>query len=174
MNKTFVSFAFFILTVLPRIAFGGSTEEETTAIRDLETQQQEAFNQHDAKAYASLFTEDGDCVNVVGWWWRGRPEIEQKLTAAFAFVFSDSVLTITDVDVRFPTSDIAVVHVHWRMTGARTPDGLPKPEKGIQTQLLQKQNGKWLIAAFQNTLSLPEIAFPKGPPASEPQSTAKH
>ena len=41
-------------------------------IRRVQTEQQEAWNRHDAKAYASLFSDDGDCVNVVGWWWKGR------------------------------------------------------------------------------------------------------
>ena len=39
-----------------------------------------------------LFTADGDVVNVLGWWWRGRPDIERKLTAAFPFVFKESRL----------------------------------------------------------------------------------
>src|ERR1700757_2174066 len=72
---------------------------ETTAIREVEKQQQEAWNRHDAKAYASLFSEDGDCVNVVGWWWKGRAEIEKNLTAAYGFVFRDSALTIPEKDV---------------------------------------------------------------------------
>ena len=151
---------------LPRIARCDSSEADVTAIRELEKQQQAAWNQHDAKAYASLFSEDGDCVNVVGWWWKGRAEIEKKLTAAYAFVFRESVLTLGDVDVKFPASEMAIAHVRWTMTGARTPQGLPKPEQGIQTQLLQKQKGKWLIIAFQNTNAIPEMPFPQGPPTS--------
>ena len=38
-------------------------------IRQLQARQQDAWNRHDANAYAALFTDDGDCVNVVGWWW---------------------------------------------------------------------------------------------------------
>jgi uncharacterized protein (TIGR02246 family) len=69
------------------------TQQDKTAIRDLVgTQQADAWNKQDAKAYAALFTEDGDCVNVVGWWWKGRAEIEKKLTDAFALVFKESVL----------------------------------------------------------------------------------
>ncbi|HZJ37771.1 MAG TPA: SgcJ/EcaC family oxidoreductase [Chthoniobacterales bacterium] len=157
----------FLTAFTPRSALSDSSEAETKAVRNVQTQQQDAWNRHDAKAYASLFAEDGDCVNVVGWWWKGRAEIEKKLTAAYAFVFSESVLTITDVEVRFPAPDVAVAHVRWTMTGARTPDNIPKPQQGIQTQLLQKQNGKWLIAAFQNTNSIPETPFPQGPPTNK-------
>ena len=87
------------------------------------------------KAYAALFTEDGDCVNVVGWWWKGRAEIEKKLTDAYVYVFHESVLTIGEVTARSLQPDWAVAHVRWTMTGARTPQGLPVPQQGIQTQL---------------------------------------
>jgi uncharacterized protein (TIGR02246 family) len=170
MNKTLAAISFVVLALfVPRIAQCDSSEAETAAIREVEKEQQSAWNRHDAKAYASLFTEDGDCVNVVGWWWKGRAEIEKKLTAAYAFVFRESVLTITDVDVKFPAPEMAIAHVRWTMVGARTPEALPKPQQGIQTQLLQKQKGKWLIVAFQNTNALPEMPFPQGPPTSAPQ-----
>lgn len=160
--------AFLALAVAP-FASADNQPADEAAIRKLEVEQQEAWNKHDAKAYAELFTADGDCVNVVGWWWKGRAEIEKKLSEAYAFVFAQSVLTIAEPDVRFLSSDLAVVHARWTMTGARTPQGLPTPQQGIQTQLLQKRDGKWLIVAFQNTNSLPEMPFPKGPaPAAEP------
>jgi uncharacterized protein (TIGR02246 family) len=154
--------------------FGADQSADETAIRALEARQPEAWNKHDAKAYARLFTEHGDCVNIVGWWWKGRAEIEKKLTDAYVYVFKESTLTITNVDIRLLGPEFAVAHVHWTMTGARTPAGLPVPQQGIQTHVLQKQNGQWLIAAFQNTLSVPEMPFPKGPVApqtgSSPQS----
>jgi uncharacterized protein (TIGR02246 family) len=137
--------------------------DDENAIRELEARQPEAWNKHDAKAYASLFTENGDIVNVVGWWWKGRAEIEKKLTDAYVYVFKESALTITNVDIRFLTPDVAVAHVQWTMTGARTPSGIPTPQQGIQTHVLQKQNGQWLIAAFQNTNAVPEMPFSKGP-----------
>ena len=147
---------------------------DETAIRNLETRQQEAWNHHDAKAYANLFTEDGDVVNVVGWWWKGRSEIETKLARAYAFIFKDSTLTITNVQIRFLAPDFAVAHVSWTMAGARTPDKntVPVPQRGIQTQFLKKQAGQWLIASFQNTNSVPEVPFLTGPPAAEAKSAA--
>ena len=55
---------------------------EVAAIRELQARQEGAWNRHDAEAYADLFTEDGDVVNVLGWWWRGRAEIKSKLRGA--------------------------------------------------------------------------------------------
>jgi uncharacterized protein (TIGR02246 family) len=169
MNKRLVTLLLLASVLLsPRLASCESREQDEAAIRNVEKQQGEAWNRHDAKAYAALFTENGDCVNVVGWWWKGRAEIEKKLTAAFAFVFRESVLTITDVDVRFPGAEMAIAHVRWSLVGARTPPNYPKVQQGIQTQMLQKQNGKWMIKAFQNTNAIPETPFPQGPPASTP------
>ena len=119
-----------------------------------------------------LYLRRGDCVNIVGWWWKGRAEIERELTDAYVYVFKESTLTVTNVDIRFLTPDVAVAHVRWTMTGAKTPTGLPVPQQGLQTHVLQKQNGQWLIGAFQNTLSVPEMPFPKGPIVPNPQAKA--
>ena len=135
-------------------------DEDESSILEVQQQQATAWNRHDAAAYANLFTEDGDVVNVVGWWWKGRSEIETKLSAAFALIFKESKLTITDVQVKFLTAEIAIAHVRWTMEGAKTPPNIPEPRQGIQLQILTKQSGKWLIASFQNTNSLPETPFP--------------
>lgn len=135
-------------------------------IRDLQTQQANAWNRHDATAYANLFTSDGEVINVVGWWWKGRAQIESRLTDAFAYVFGNSTLTITDVQTRHLAPNLALAHVSWTMTGARTPPNMPEPRQGIEIQVLKKVRGKWLIYSFQNTISVPERPFPKGPPTA--------
>lgn len=124
-----------VVAGLPIPLFSGGQSQDEAEIRNLQRRQQEAWNRHDAKAYADLFAESGDVVNVVGWWWKGRPEIESKLTEAYKFVFRESTLTIDEVHVRFLTPEIAVAHVLWSMSGAKTPPGIPEPCKGIQTQV---------------------------------------
>jgi uncharacterized protein (TIGR02246 family) len=157
-----------LASILMASVLSADSGQGEAEIRQLEVGQAEAWNHHDAKAYAGLFTENADVVNVLGWWWKGRPEIEKKLTAAFAFVFRDSTLTITEVTVRFLSPEIAIAHVSWTMVGARTPPGLPEPRQGIQTQVLQRQASQWLIAAFQNTNGVPEMPLPTGPPPTTP------
>jgi uncharacterized protein (TIGR02246 family) len=154
--------AILIMAFVPAVMANRQADE--AAIRDVvQTRQQQAWNQHDSKAYAGLFAEDGDIVNIVGWWWKGRAQIESKLTDAFAFVFRESTLTITEVNVRFLTPEIAVAHVRWTMSGARTPPTIPEPRRGIQTFVLQKVSGNWMVAAFHNTNEVPEVPFPKKP-----------
>lgn len=155
---------FFALTAAVCLAQNNDEKE----IKELQDRQATAWNEHDATAYANLFTADGEVVNVVGWWWKDRKEIETKLKAAFAFVFKESKLTITDVSIRIIKPDIAIAHVQWTMTGAKTPPNIPEPKQGTQLQVLKKQEGRWLIFSFQNTASLPETPFPLEPPTSDP------
>ncbi len=156
--------AVLLFTCLTTFAGADQRAEDEQQVRETATAQQDTWNRHDAKGYAALFTEDADCVNVVGWWWKGRQEIEAKLARAFQFVFRDSTLKIEDVQVRFLSPKVAIAHVRWTMQGAKTPPNIPEPRVGLQTLTLQKQGGKWLIAAFQNTNAVPETPFPTAPP----------
>lgn len=166
MNRLFRAIALLAsLCTFSSLSVRAAQLEEDALIRQVQVCQAEAWNRHDAKAYASLFAEDGEVVNVVGWWWKSRAEIESKLDAGFAFVFHQSEMTITDVQVRYLTPTIAIAHVRWTMTGAKTPPNIPEPRVGIQIQILKKEGGKWLIASFQNTISVPEMPFPKMPPS---------
>ena len=117
-----------------------SQSQDEAAICEVETGLAEAWNRHDAKAYAGFFTEDGDCVNVVGWWWKGRPQIESKVAEAHVFMFRESTLTDDEIRVRFLTPRIAVVHVRWSMVGNRNADGIVgRPERERELLLLRKK-----------------------------------
>ncbi len=128
---------------------------------------QEAWNHHDMKAFADQFTKGADFVNVAGRWWKGRAEIEEKHAAAHATIFRESTLSIDDVQIRFLTPEIAVAHVLTSLAGQKTPDGDPvAPRKAILTQVLKKQNGKWMIDVSQNTDIRPQEPSTVGlPPA---------
>lgn len=154
-----------VMVALPKAA--AVPGDEAAAVRHHVMQQAVAWNQHDAAAYAALFTSDCDVVNIVGWWWKSRAEMQQKLTRAFSTIFSHSHLSFSQVDVRFLTPTIAVAHARWSMHGEHMPPGIPAPDAGIQTLLLTRQDGHWLIAVFQNTLSKPEHPFPVKPVVSE-------
>ena len=147
---------------------------DRAAIRAFEYSQAAAWNRHDAAAYAALFTRDADVVNVQGWWWKGRAELERKLSRAFAFVFSDSRLTIKEVSVDVLAPPLAVVHVRWTMTGGRAPPGAPTaPSTGIQLQVLRKDVGHWRIRSFQNTNSVPEAPFPSKAPKARSRASMR-
>lgn len=136
------------------------------AVKAIETTREAAWNAHDAHGYAQSFTADAVSVTSLGWRWKSRAEIERKLTDAFSFVFARSTLRIDDVSVRSLSDDIAIAYVTWSMTGAKSPDGSGNdiPQHGMQTQVLQKAEGRWLITSSQDTDIVPERAFPKAAP----------
>lgn len=141
----------------------GARANETTdnaAVRAVAVRQADAWNRHDAAAYAALFTPDCDVVNIAGWWWKSRAEMQQKLTRAFSSVFRNSTLVFTDVQVKFLSPEVAIAHARWTMTGAKMPAGMPPPAAGIQTLVMTWHAGQWRIAVFQNTLGQPEHPFP--------------
>ncbi|HJU09010.1 MAG TPA: SgcJ/EcaC family oxidoreductase [Rhodanobacteraceae bacterium] len=150
----------FALSLLMISAGSIAASADEAAVRAVARQQADAWNQHDAAAYSALFTPDCDVINISGWWWKSRAEMQQKLTRAFSTVFAHSTLSFTDVQVKFLKPDVAVAHASWKMSGARMPPGMPAPDQGIQTLVMTRHHGKWLIAEFQNTLSKPEHPFP--------------
>lgn len=134
------------------VANAQSQTKDIEAIKQIERDWQEAWNRHDMKALAALGAEDVDFVTVSGTWLKGRKAFEELHARAHAMMFKESVLTTTDVQVKFLKPDIALVHVSWGMKGDKDPDGTPRqPRRGILTQVLTKHGGRWLIQASQNT-----------------------
>jgi uncharacterized protein (TIGR02246 family) len=163
MIKARVAATLLTLTVsapaLARAAGGGAADE--ARIRAIEQAQASAWNAHDIARYAALFSDKADVVNVLGWWWKSRDELNAKLGAAHRSVFRDSQLDIRDVQIRFVSPTVAIAHVRWTMSGAKSPTGVASltPQAGLQTQVLERLHGGWLITEFQNTNSVPEVAF---------------
>jgi len=152
----------------PLVAFGLNADQKQDEgdIRKVVVGLQEAWNRHDMKTWASLFAKDADFVNVAGWLWKGRDEIQSKHEQAHAFMFRESTLTMDEPVVRFLATDIALVHVTCSLVGDKNPDGTPRqPRKAILTLVLQRQEGTWLIAAAQNTDRRPEAPIPTAPPS---------
>jgi uncharacterized protein (TIGR02246 family) len=115
-----------------------------------------AWNSHDMKAFAGLFTEDADFVNVAGMWWKGRAEIQAKHEESHATRFKTTNLTSTGTSVRQPRADIAVIHFSWELTGQLDGEGKPvPPRRGILQMLAIKQADGWRITAAQNTNAMP-------------------
>lgn len=128
---------------------------------------QEAWNHHDMKAFASCFAQDADFVNVGGQWWKGRTEIEEKHAAVHATIFRESTLSIDEVNVRFLAPEIAVAHVLTTLAGQKTAEGaVVAQRKTLLTLVLQRQTGKWAIAAAHNT----DIRPPGQPAATPPKN----
>jgi len=128
-----------------------SKEIDEDAIRGVVDRFMEAWNRHDAHAFAELFAEDADFTNVMGMGARGREKIEAFHAPRFSGMFKNSHLTSTDSKVRLIRADIATVDVRWQMTGATDPQGNPWPNrKGLMNFVAAKEKGKWEILVMHN------------------------
>lgn len=109
---------------------------DSAEIGALEAQQVAAWNAPDIDAYSALFTDNADVVNVLGWHWRSRIELKQKLGSAFGSVFAHSAMQIAEVTVDVIKPGVAVAIVRLTMTGALSPigSGTNIPIPVIQTQ----------------------------------------
>ena len=129
-------------------AQGGSVDEE--AIKRVVATMDDAFNAH--KPEVSLFTPDADFVNVNGTWLKGASDIESGRRNAFETRLRNARTKSLDVRIRFIRPDVAIVNVTSETVGITTSDGreLP-PQRELNIRVMTKEDGRWLIAAFQNT-----------------------
>jgi len=122
------------------------------------------WNSHDMKSFAELFTENADFVNVIGLWWRGRPEIQKQHEALHSTRMRNSHLAATETAVSVLRPGVAVVHVRWELIGDTGIDGVTlPPRQGILSLVTIRTGRKWQIASAQNTdvVPLPNVPPPQ-------------
>ena len=123
---------------------------DEAAVRTLYQQLMDGWNQGSGTAFAVAFTEDGDLVAFDGTHFHGRAEIAPFHQELFDKWLKGSRLVGQVKCVRFLSPDIALMHA----VGGTIMRGKsqPAPERdSIQTLVAVRQNGEWLLAAFQNT-----------------------
>jgi uncharacterized protein (TIGR02246 family) len=138
-------------------SYSGGTSyanDDESAVRDVLAEYEVSWNDHDTAAFGRLFTEDCDYVNIAGVHWKGAQDIAKQHAELFRKRLKTAVRKLTDVEVRFSTPDVALVHATWNVTGWNRPTGEAVPVlKEITTMTMVKTNGKWLITSLQNTES---------------------
>ncbi len=131
---------------------------DEAAVRGLVAKQAEAWNRHDAHAWAEVFTPDAEFVNIVGMLFEGREQIEQRHAQLFATIFSRSRVVVTTRKVLSLGAPYALVEtVHELRDYARLPPGVqPTDADGtLRTRMkyvmMLTAAGGWQIASAQNT-----------------------
>jgi uncharacterized protein (TIGR02246 family) len=170
---------------MPRTQTSQSDEE---AIRSVIAEMTDGFNRHDAAAATHMYTPDGDFVSARGDHARGRAEVERLLATIFETKAKYATIQTGDFAIRFIRPDVALVYVTNELSGLVTPNGqkLP-PHRELSLRVFVKDNGRWQVAALQNTMVNPlkasktggtRLPAPKPPgyfqpapqPASKPRS----
>ena len=107
--------------------------DDEAKIRMIAAGWERAWNSHDMKALAGLFTEDADFVNVGAKHWKGRKEIEAQHAARLS-QFLESEWATKGVSVQYLKPDIALVHVEWSLRGDKDPGGTPRQPRGASSR----------------------------------------
>jgi uncharacterized protein (TIGR02246 family) len=158
------------LAGLPLIVRGQTKgEAEQQAVVAVIDRFMDAWNRHDAKAFAAVFAEDADFTNWRGEGASGRSKIELFHAPLFATIFKDSHQSYTAINSRFIRPHVAAVDVHWEMTGALDAQGNPRPDrKGLLSFTMEKNAGQWQIVVMHN-LDLTAL-----PPSNSANSVTKN
>ncbi|MGI8859366.1 MAG: SgcJ/EcaC family oxidoreductase [Rubrobacteraceae bacterium] len=127
-----------------------ATGADEAAVRGLYKQLMEGWNRGSGAEFAAVFAEDGDLVAFDGTHFEGRQEIATFHQELFDKWMKGTRLVGRVKDVRFLSSDVALMHA----VGGTVMRGKaePSPERdSIQTLVAVRRGGEWRLAAFQNT-----------------------
>ncbi len=118
-----------------------------------------AWNAHDMKAFANLFSEDADFVNAYGDWWRGREVLQAKNSEAHDSYYARTRLRTEALVIRPIDEKVVLVESRWILHG----DTRAKRDErhGFVTLVMTKDEDRWRIRLAQNTeRQQPSIAEP--------------
>ncbi|MER9184750.1 SgcJ/EcaC family oxidoreductase [Mesorhizobium sp. M0663] len=111
----------------------------------------EAWNRHDARAFAAVFAADAEFTNVFGMQATGRDKIEQFHAPIFEKMFKHSHLSAESVRNRLVRPDVATLDLRWSMTGALDPMGNEWPRRrGLISVVATRDHDEWLITTMHN------------------------
>lgn len=127
---------------------------DEAAVRAVLEAQLTAWAAGDGAAFAATVTEDSDLIAFDGTHLVGRQEIASFMQMQFDTVLAGIQVVAEPVRIRFIGDDSVVMITRG---GVIFPGEIEVPAErdSIQTFVLTKQDGRWLVEAFQNTRIAP-------------------
>lgn len=108
-----------------------------------------AWDAHDADAFVADYTEDASAI-LPGSYRTSRDEIRQSMQVGFSSFLKGSTTDNKVLDIRFLNDDAAVVVSETNILFPGETE-VPADRTAIATWVLTRQDGRWLLAAYQNS-----------------------
>jgi uncharacterized protein (TIGR02246 family) len=139
---------FVVGSALAQTAPTPADTQVTAEVRALTDRFIDAWNKHDVKALAAMWTPDGDHSEPDGRTVHGTAEIEKLFTLEHGTVFKNSELNLVVERVRSISDTVAVADGTYELFKATDPAGRPI---GIRTgyfvNVVVKEGGDWKVSA---------------------------
>ena len=139
-------------------AFAQLSAPDEAAIRRTVQHITANYTDHHFADLATYTTPDVSWVNIVGMWWRGRAQVQQAHQQIFDTIFKGVAFAPGPATVRGIAPGVAVVNLHCHVGAFYPPDGIDHgttkegDSDDLLTLVLVKKQGRWLLAAGQNTV----------------------
>jgi uncharacterized protein (TIGR02246 family) len=130
------------------------TSSDESAIRELEHRFNAAWDAHDPEGLSESLTDDAQFITVNGAWTTSRAgfrDLMRRLHGASG-PFRASTRRSPEMQVRFLSPDIALLHTRFWIKGEAMRDALSQDDReSVGLRVVQKIDGRWRIVATQNT-----------------------
>jgi len=158
--------AFLIMIQSATIVLAQKTSD-TTAIQNILQEEITSWNKGDAETYSRHFAEDGTFTNILGMFFIGHKNFQEKHEQVFKTVFLGTELKQELVSLKFANPNVAIVEtIGWVSQFKNGPmKGTSLDDKGrLRVRLLQvmtKDMDEWKIVTYHNVDIKPGIPAPE-------------
>jgi len=138
------------------VAAAEASSPDQSAIRELVSRQEQAWNAGDGRAWGADYAEGADFVNILGMIFHGREEIGLRHAAIFEGIYKGSHLAVSIRSIKLLAPSVALVETEMDLTGYKAlPPGIAPFSEGLlrthMKYVLVKEQNRWHIVAAQNT-----------------------